>query len=162
MPPCILLFIWMPSGAKGRVNGHILDKAVCRAIGITMDGFKEVLGMWIAETEGSKFWLQVVTELRNRGVQDIFIACVDGLKIFPEAIETVFPLAQIQLCIVHMVRNSLKYVPWKQRKEVAGDLKTIHQAPTADQAEMCLRDFEEKWDKHIFPSANPGGETGIE
>ena len=77
--------------------------------------------MWVAETEGAKFWLQVVTELRNRGVQDIFIACVDGLKGFPEAIETVFPQAQVQLCIVHMVRNSLKYVSWKQRKEVAAD-----------------------------------------
>ena len=132
---------------KGRANGHVLNKAVYLAIGITMDGVKEVLGMWVAETEGAKFWLQVVTELRNRGVQDIFIACVDGLKGFPEAIETVFPQAQVQLCIVHMVRNSLKYVSWKQRKEVAGDLKTIYQASTAEQAEMCLTDFEEKWDK---------------
>ena len=112
-----------------------------------MDGVKEVLGMWVAEREGAKFWLQVVTELRNLGVEDIFIACVDGLKGFPEAIETVFPQAQVQLCIVHLVRNSLKYVSWKQRKEVAGDLKTIYQASTAEQAEMGLRDFEEKWDK---------------
>ncbi len=82
--------------------------------------------MWVAETEGAKFWLQVVTELRNRGVQDIFIACVDGLKGFPEAIETVFPHTQVQLCIVHMVCNSLRYVSWKQRKEVATDLKTIY------------------------------------
>jgi putative transposase len=132
---------------KGRANGHVLNKAVYLAIGITMDGVKEVLGMWVAETEGAKFWLQVVTELRNRGVQDIFIACVDGLKGFPEAIETVFPHAQVQLCIVHMVRNSLKYVSWKQRKEVAADLKIIYQAPTAEQAEMSLMDFEEKWDK---------------
>ena len=132
---------------KGRATGHVLNKAVYLAIGITMEGVKEVLGMWVAETEGAKFWLQVVTELRNRGVQDIFIACVDGLKGFPEAIETVFPQAQVQLCIVHMVRNSLKYVSWKQRKEVAADLKTIYQASTADQAEMSLSDFEEKWDK---------------
>ena len=110
-----------------------------------MDGVKEVLGMWVAENEGAKFWLQVVTELRNRGVQDIFIACVDGLKGFPEAIETVFPQTQVQLCIVHIVRNSLKYVSWKQRKEVTTDLKTIYQAATAEQAEMELMAFEKNW-----------------
>lgn len=132
---------------KTRDNGHVVNKAVYLAIGITMEGIKEVLGMWVADNEGAKFWLQVVTELRNRGVQDIFIACVDGLKGFPEAIETVFPLTQVQLCLVHMVRNSLKYVSWKQRKEVAADLKTIYQAPTAEQAEMNLTTFEEKWDK---------------
>ena len=103
--------------------------------------------MWVAENEGAKFWLQVVTELKNRGVQDIFIACVDGLKGFPEAIETVFPRTQIQLCIVHMVRHSLKFVSWKQRKEVAADLKTIYQSPTAEQAEMKLAVFEANWDK---------------
>ena len=132
---------------KARDNGHVMNKAVYLAIGITMDGVKEVLGMWVAENEGAKFWLQVVTELRNRGVQDIFIACVDGLKGFPEAIETVFSRTQVQLCIVHMVRNSLRYVSWKQRKEVATDLKTIYQAATAEQAEMELAAFEEKWDK---------------
>ena len=132
---------------KARNNGHVINKAVYLAIGINMDGVKEVLGMWVAENEGAKFWLQVVTELRNRGVQDIFIACVDGLKGFPEAIETVFPQTQVQLCIVHMVRNSLKYVSWKQRKEVAADLKTIYQAATAEQAEMELMAFEEKWDE---------------
>lgn len=132
---------------KVRDNGHVLNKAVYLAIGITMDGVKEVLGMWVAQNEGAKFWLQVVTELRNRGVQDIFIACVDGLKGFPEAIETVFPHTQVQLCLVHMVRNSLKYVSWKQRKEVAADLKAIYQAPTAEQAEMELMAFEEKWDE---------------
>lgn len=126
---------------KARHNGHIINKAVSLAIGITMEGVKEVLGMWVTENEGAKFWLQVVTELRNRGVYDIFIACVDGLKGFPEAIETVFPQTQVQLCIVHMVRNSLKYVSWKQRKEVATDLKTIYQAPTAEQAEIELMAF---------------------
>lgn len=130
---------------KVRDSGHVMNKAVYLAIGITMDGVKEVLGMWVAQNEGTKFWLQVVTELRNRGVQDIFIACVDGLKGFPEAIETVFPHTQVQLCLVHMVRNSLKYVSWKQRKEVAADLKAIYQAPTAEQAEMELMAFEEKW-----------------
>jgi putative transposase len=130
---------------KVRDTGHVLNKAVYLAIGITLDGVKEVLGMWVAENEGAKFWLQIVTELRNRGVQDIFIACVDGLKGFPEAIETVFPQTQVQLCLVHMVRNSLRYVAWKQRKEVAADLKTIYQASTAEQAEMNLTDFEKKW-----------------
>ncbi len=132
---------------KVRGNGHVGNKAVYLAIGITMEGVKEVLGMWVAETEGAKFWLQIVTELRNRGIQDIFIACVDGLKGFPEAIETVFPQAQVQLCLVHMVRNSLKYVSWKQRKEVAADLKAIYQSPTAEKGEMELTAFEEKWDK---------------
>ena len=132
---------------KVRDNGHVSNKAVYLALGVTMDGIKEVLGMWVAENEGAKFWLQVVTELNNRGVQDIFIACVDGLKGFPEAIETIFPRTQVQLCLVHMVRHSLKYVSWKQRKEVAADLKTIYQASTAEVAEMNLTEFEAKWDK---------------
>lgn len=132
---------------KARNNGHVVNKAVYLAIGINTEGAKEVLGMWTSENEGAKFWLQVVTELKNRGVQDIFIACVDGLKGFPEAIETVFPKTQVQLCIVHMVRNSLKYVSWKQRKEVADDLKAIYQSATAEQAEMELTAFEAKWDK---------------
>ena len=132
---------------KARGNGHVVNKAVYLAIGINTEGAKEVLGMWVSENEGAKFWLQVVTELKNRGVQDIFIACVDGLKGFPDAIETVFPSTQVQLCIVHMVRNSLKFVSWKQRKEVAGDLKVIYQSATAEQAEIELTAFEAKWDK---------------
>ena len=132
---------------KSRGNGHVVNKAVYLAIGINLDGAKEVLGMWVSENEGAKFWLQVVTELKNRGVQDIFIACVDGLKGFPEAIETVYPATQVQLCIVHMVRNSLRFVSWKQRKEVAADLKRIYQSATAEQAEMELTAFETKWDK---------------
>ena len=131
---------------KVRHNSTVINKAVYLAIGITWDGAKEVLGMWTAETEGAKFWLQVVTELKSRGVNDIFIACVDGLKGFPEAIEAVFPKAQVQLCIVHMVRNSLRFVSWKQRKEVAADLKAIYQAATVDQAEMHLTAFAKKWD----------------
>ena len=131
---------------KVRHNSTVINKAVYLAIGITWDGSKEVLGMWIAETEGAKFWLQVVTEFQNRGVKDIFIACVDGLKGFPEAIEAVFPQAQVQLCIVHMVRHSLRYVSWKQRKEVAEDLKSIYNAPTVDQAETNLTAFAKKWD----------------
>ena len=132
---------------KGRGNGHVVNKAVYLAIGINLDGDKEVLGMWVSENEGAKFWLQVVTELNNRGVNDIFIACVDGLKGFPEAIGTVFPKTQIQLCIVHMVRNSLAYVSYKTRAEVAADLKRIYQSATAEQAEMELETFAAKWDK---------------
>lgn len=131
---------------KCRDNGHVLSKAVHLAIGINVEGGKEVLGMWVSENEGAKFWLQVVTELKNRGVQDIFIACVDGLKGFPAAIETVFPKTQVQICIVHMVRNSLTYVSYKQRKEIAGDLKVIYSSPTAAQAELELTAFERKWD----------------
>jgi putative transposase len=129
-----------------RHNGQVINKAVYLAIAVNMSGVKDVLGMWAAETEGAKFWLQVVTELKNRGVKDIFIACVDGLKGFPEAIEAVFPDTQVQLCIVHMVRHSLNYVSWKQRKEVAEDLKSIYQASTVQQAETNLEAFEQKWD----------------
>jgi putative transposase len=107
--------------------------------------------LWIAQTEGAKFWLQVVTELKNRGVTDIFIACVDGLKGFPEAIESVFPQTEVQLCIVHLVRHSLNYVGWKQRKEVARDLKLIYTAATDTEAEQRLADFSLKWDAK-FPT----------
>lgn len=131
---------------KVRDGGHVRNKAIYLAIGITVSGMKEVLGMWVAQTEGSKFWLQVVTELKNRGVTDIFIACVDGLKGFPEAIESVFPKTEVQLCIVHLVRHSLNYVGWKQRKEVAADLKTIYKAATAEEAELRLGEFSRKWD----------------
>lgn len=132
---------------KVRDAGAVRTKAVYLAIGVNMDGHKEVLGLWIAQTEGAKFWLQVVTELKTRGVQDIFIACVDGLKGFPEAIEAVYPKAAVQLCIVHMVRNSLNFVPWKMQKEVAADLKLIYTSSTVELAEQRLTDFEEKWNK---------------
>jgi putative transposase len=131
---------------KVRDNGHVRNKAIYLALGIGMDGMKEVLGMWIAETEGAKFWLQVVTELKNRGVNKIYIACVDGLKGFPEAIETVFPQTVVQLCIVHLVRHSLNYVGAKQRKEVAGDLKTIYTSATETEGEQRLTEFSLKWD----------------
>lgn len=132
-------------------EGAVRVKAVYLAIGITMTGDKEVLGLWLAQTEGAKFWLQVVTELRNRGVQDIFIACVDGLKGFPDAIEAVFPKAVVQLCIVHMVRHSLNYVSWKRRKEVAADLRRIYTAATAEEAELMLGEFETRWDAEYLP-----------
>ncbi|MBF0235599.1 MAG: transposase [Desulfamplus sp.] len=117
------------------------------ALAINSEGYKELLGMWFAETEGAKFWLSVLTELKNRGLKDIFIACVDGLKGFPDAIKTVYPDAKIQLCIVHMLRSSLKYVVFKDKKEVAADLKNIYNPPTLAQAEKALEEFSEKWDK---------------
>jgi putative transposase len=115
---------------------------------------KEVLGMWVAQTEGAKFWLGVVTELRNRGVEDIFIACVDGLKGLPDAIETVFAKTEVQLCIVHLVRQSLNYVGWKQRKEVAADMKLIYSSATREEAELGLEEFSSKWDGK-YPTISP-------
>jgi putative transposase len=131
---------------KIRDAGHVQNRAIYVVIGVNLEGHKEVLGLWTGQAEGAKFWLQVVTELRNRGVQDIYIACVDGLKGFPEAIETVFPQAEVQLCIVHQVRGSLNYVSWKQRKAVAGDLRPIYQASTAEEAALRLEEFAAKWD----------------
>jgi putative transposase len=130
-----------------RDNGHVQNRAVHVAIGVNLEGKKEVLGLWTTNNEGAKFWLQVLTEIKNRGVQDIFIACVDGLKGFPDAIETVYPQAQVQLCIVHLVRHSLDYVSWKQRKEVAGDLRPIYTAPTREVAEQKREEFAAKWDR---------------
>jgi putative transposase len=132
--------------AKVRDHGRVVNKAVYLALGVRLDGTKDLLGLWISENEGAKFWLSVVTELKNRGVQDIFIACVDGLKGFPEAIEAVFPKTQVQLCIVHLVRHSLNYVSWKQRQDMAADLKTIYGAATAEDARQCLGAFAAKWD----------------
>ena len=135
---------------KVRDGGHVRNKAIYLVIGITLSGLKEVLGLWSAQTEGAKFWLQVVTELKNRGVQDIFIACVDGLKGFPEAIETIFPQTEVQLCIVHLVRHSLHYVGSRQRRAVAADLKTIYGAATEAEAEQKLAEFSRQWDEK-FP-----------
>ena len=120
--------------------------------GVNLEGQKEVLGLWVAQTEGAKFWLQVLTELQNRGVQDIFIACVDGLRGFPEAIEAVYPRTEVQLCIVHLVRASLNYVPWKARKPVAADLQLIYRAGTAAEAEQQLAQLEDKW--KAYPSVS--------
>ncbi len=129
-----------------RDEGQVLNRAVYLAIAITMEGNKEVLGMWSSAHEGAKFWLQVLTDIRNRGVKDIFIACVDGLKGFPAAIETVFPQTQVQLCIVHLVRASLNYVSWKQRRAVASDLRQIYTSATAEEAARQLDRFESCWD----------------
>jgi putative transposase len=134
---------------KVRDNGVVQNRAIHVAIAIRMDGCKEVLGLWSTATEGAKFWLQVLNDLKNRGVQDIFIACVDGLKGFPEAIESAFPKTQVQLCIVHLVRASMQYVNWKLRKTVAADLRRIYTAPTAEAAEAELEQFEARWEnKH--------------
>jgi putative transposase len=131
---------------KMRDNGQVKNRAVYVAIGVNLEGSKEVLGLWTSDHEGAKLWLQVLTEIKNRGVEDIFIACVDGLKGFPEAIELMYPQAQVQLCIVHMVRHSLNYVSWKQRRAVAADLRTIYTAATAEAAELALSQFGDKWD----------------
>ena len=136
---------------KMRDNGQVQNRAVYVAIGITMEGHKEVLGLWSSANEGAKFWLQVLTELKNRGLQDIFIACVDGLKGFPQAIESVYPQTTVQLCIVHLTRASLNYVNWKERKAVAADLKAVYRAPTAEQAEQALSAFALRWDKKYPP-----------
>ncbi len=132
---------------KMRHEGRVENRAVYVAVGIKMDGLKDVLGLWTGDTEGAKFWLTILSELRNRGMKDVFIACVDGLNGFPEAIETMFPKTLVQLCIVHMVRNSLKFVSWKQRQAVAVDLRAIYTAPTAEAAQQELKRFGEKWDK---------------
>ncbi len=132
---------------KIRDEGQIVNKSVYLAIGVNMDGLKEVLGMWIERTEGAKFWLKVITELNNRGIEDIFIACVDGLKGFPDAINSVFPDTQVQLCIVHMVRNSLRFVSYKDRRALAKDLKEIYRASTVEVAEKALDDFSLQWDE---------------
>ena len=136
---------------KIRDEGTVRNKAVYLALGFTMEGHKEVLGLWIEQTEGAKFWLRVMNEIRNRGVNDVFIAVVDGLKGFPEAINAVFPETSVQTCIVHMIRHSLNYVPWNDRKKVAADLKEIYRAENADAAALRLDDFEKKWDKKYLP-----------
>ena len=135
---------------KGRTDGKVANKSVYTAIGINLQGKKEVLGLWISENEGAKFWLQVVTEIKNRGVEDIFIACMDGLKGFPDAVNAVFPQTRIQLCIVHMIRNSTKYVSWKEQKTICVDLKKIYTAPSEKSGLDALDEFAEKWD-HKYP-----------
>jgi len=131
---------------KVRQDKRVINKSIYIALGINLEGQKELLGLWLAETEGAKFWLSILTELQTRGVRDIFIACVDGLSGFPEAINTAFPQTKIQLCIVHMVRNSLKFVSWKDRKAVAADLKKIYKSVTVDEADGELTTFAGHWD----------------
>jgi putative transposase len=136
---------------KQRTDGRVQTQAVYLALGISIEGKKDLLGLWLGENEGAKFWMNVLTELKNRGVQDILVACVDGLKGFPDAIAAVYPETDVQLCIVHMVRNSLRYVSWKERKAVAHDLRSIYTSPTAEAAGVALDAFAQKWDAR-FPS----------
>ena len=131
---------------KSRDNHTIINKAVYLAIGVNMEGRKELLGIWIGKNEGAKFWMQVVTELKNRGVGKIYVACVDGLKGFTEAINSIFPDTVVQLCIVHMIRNSTKYVSYKDLKEVTTDLKKIYSATNEEEGSSELEKFTEKWD----------------
>ncbi len=131
---------------KIRANQRVINKSLYLALGINMEGHKELLGLWLAETEGAKFWLSVLTELKNRGLEDILIACVDGLKGFPDAIAVEYPQTKVQLCIVHMVRNSLRYVSWKDYKAVTADMKQIYHSATEREAQQALAAFGERWD----------------
>jgi putative transposase len=143
---------------KVRENQRVVNKSVYLALGVNLSGYKELLGMWLAQNEGAKFWLSVLTELQNRGVKDIFIACVDGLTGFPEAIEAVYPQTRVQLCMVHLVRTSLRYVASKHMKEVATDRKAISSASTEAEAELHLELFAEQWDAR-YPSISKAWRT---
>jgi len=131
---------------KSRHEGAVKTKAVYVALGVNRLGEKELLGLWVSETEGAKFWLTVFTELQQRGVQDCFVACVDGLSGLPEALETIFPQTQVQLCIVHKVRQALRYVVWKERRSVARDLRAIYGSSTLEEAEEALEQLAQTWD----------------
>jgi len=132
---------------KVREDGHYISKAFYTVLGVNLEGKKEILGLYLNESEGAKFWLQVLTDLQNRGVKDILIASVDGLKGFPEAINAVFPQTEVQLCVVHQIRNSLRYVASKDQKQFATELKTVYQSFTKEEAELALDKLEEKWGK---------------
>lgn len=137
---------------KVRSEGKVINKAIYLAIGVNLQGYKEVLGMWASENEGARFWLSVITELKNPGVKDILLACIDGLKGFPEAIEDVFPKTQIQFCVIHVIRNSLAYVSYKGLKAIVADMKLIYQAVTETDAEIALELFADKWQSR-YPMA---------
>jgi putative transposase len=143
LDPCYALVFFDALRVKMRDEGTVRNKAVYLAIGVSPEGRKDVLGIWIEQTEGAKFWLRVMSEIKNRGVNDILIAIIDGLKGFPEAINSVFPQTQIQTCIVHLIRNSLDFCSWKDRKPVARELKTVYRAADAEAAALALTDFEE-------------------
>jgi len=139
--------VWMDAiVVKVRENGRVINKAIHLVLAINLNGEKELLGMWMSQSEGAKFWMNVLTELKNRGVQDILIACVDGLTGFPEVIAATYPDTLVQLCMVHMVRNSVAFVSYKDRKAVCADLKAIYSAATEDEAELHLELFAERWD----------------
>jgi len=131
---------------KVKEDKRVVNKAFYLALGVNIEGEKDLLGIWISQNEGAKFWLNVLNEIKNRGAEDILIACVDGLTGFPEAIEAIYPKTEVQLCIVHQIRNSLRFVSWKNKKTVAQDLRLIYSAKTIDEAELALTSFSEKWD----------------
>jgi len=132
---------------KVREGGRVITKAAYSCLGVDLEGRKDILGVWVGESEGTRFWLQVFTELKNRGVDDIFIACMDGLKGLPEALQSLFPRTEVQLCVIHMIRNSLKYVPHKYSKEFVFNLREIYQAPTEAYGEQQMHALNEKWGK---------------
>ena len=139
-------FIWLDAiHYKVRENGSIVTKAVYCIIGINREGIKDLLGLYIGENEGARFWLKVISDIQSRGVKDIFIACIDNLKGFAEAIESVFPDTEVQLCVVHQIRNSIKYIPYKERSSVISSLKEVYKAPNLKQAEMALNQLDLEW-----------------
>jgi putative transposase len=139
---------------KIRDKGGVQNKSVYLAVGVKADGEKEVLGMWVEATEGARFWLTILSELRNRGVQDILVICADGLTGLPQAVEAAFPKAVFQTCIVHLVRSSVRFVPWKRRREVCRDLRRVYNADSVESAEAALDAFEDKWGE-LFPMVTP-------
>jgi len=144
--------VWLDAiVVKVRENGKVVNKAIHLVLAVNLAGEKELLGLWVGQNEGAKFWMNVLTDLKNRGVQDLFITCVDGLTGFPEAIAAVFPQALVQLCMVHLVRNSVAFVSYKDRKAVCCDLKAVYNAATEDEAELNLELFAERWDAQ-YPS----------
>ena len=145
---------------KVRKDNRIINKAAYSVLAINMDGQKEILGIWIGEHESASFWLGVCNDLKNRGVEDILIACKDGLSGFSEAINTVFPRTRIQLCVIHQIRNSMKYVSYKEQKAVIADLKKIYQALTLEEAEYAFEEFKEKWDRNTQIIISLGKTTG--
>ena len=142
----VYFVVWMDGiSIKIRHNGKIINKTIYLVIGLTQEGLKQVLGMWVAPTESASFWMSVLTDLKARGVEDILIASTDNLTGFTDAIKSVFPHAVTQLCVVHQVRNSLRYVVWKEKKEFTADMKKIYHAATIEAAEQALKNFEKKW-----------------
>lgn len=145
-------YVWMDAiHFKVRVDGQVQSRAIYCVLGVNLEGEKDVLGMYIGESEGAKFWTQVLDDLKQRGVEDILIACIDNLSGFSQAIEFIFPKTEVQLCVIHQVRNSLKYVPWGNYREFLKDLKKVYRAPSKAQAEQELELFDQKWGKKYAP-----------
>ena len=142
----VYTFVWLDAFViKAKEEGFVRQKSAYCVLGLNCDGLKDILGIYLGESEGAKFWLQVLTDIKNRGVKDILVASIDGLKGFPDAIQSVFPNTEVQLCVVHQIRNSLKYVAWKDYKAFLRDLKLVYRAANKDLAEKRLNDLDEKW-----------------